>query len=44
MTSLTEGVNIITGKFVDISLSKLAELVKEIELAYIKFYEKLKSK
>jgi hypothetical protein len=44
IASSTEGENIITDEFVDISLSKLAELVKEIELAYIKFYEKLKIK
>ncbi len=30
----------ITDDFVDTSLSKLAELVKTIELAYIKFYER----
>jgi hypothetical protein len=38
------GDNVITDEFVDTALYKLADLVKEIELAYIKFHEKLKNK
>lgn len=32
----------VNNEFVDVALKKLAELVKTIELAYIKFYEKTK--
>ena len=34
-----EGDNPVTDNFVDVSLEKLASIVKKVELAYIQFYE-----
>ncbi len=43
-TMTTSENNAITDEFVDASLKKIAILVKNIELAYIKFYENKNSK
>ena len=40
MCDVVENDNVVTDEFVDSSLEKIAELIKNIELAYIAFYEK----
>ena len=40
MCDVVENDNVVTDEFVDSSLEKIAELINNIELAYIAFYEK----
>jgi uncharacterized protein YlzI (FlbEa/FlbD family) len=43
MQSTINGKNQVTDEFVDVSLKKIAAIVKKIELAYIDYYDKQKS-